>query len=293
MGKDRKTEIIKAVPSLMKETYHVWKKHNPALVGAAIAFYIIFSLAPLLEIIIFIAGNIFGQQAAEGNLVNEIKSFVGPKMAHIVQTIIQKAASGPQKTFAILFSIPLVLSGSTLLFFQLRTALNYIWGLEAKNRGGIKEFLSDYLSSFIMMLIIEFILFLLIIKKPVLVSLGDYVEEVIPVTNFVFNLIDFLLTFLLITISFALVYIILPETDIKWTDVAMGASVTSFLYTAVQFLIGLYVGQTNVGSAYGAIGSFTILFIWIYYSSMVFIYGAVFTKVYASKYGSFANKEKN
>ncbi len=272
---------------LFKETFHEWRKHHPFLIAAAISYYILLLLGPLLVITIVIVGSIIGGKFAEGEVINEIHTLVGPKMANLLQAIIEKAYKPPSKTLSTLISLPLMMLGATIIFFQLQYALNVIWEVKSKRHTGLIGFIKDYLFSFIMVLIVGLLLFLLILKSSIFVLLGTYLHKSVPFYGFIMQTLDLFFTFGFITLLFALIYKILPETKIKWSDVWIGAIATSLLFLIGQLLIGMYISKIDIISAYSAIGSFSVLFIWIFYSSLIFLLGAQFTKVYSRKFGSF------
>ncbi|MFO7446549.1 MAG: YihY/virulence factor BrkB family protein [Ignavibacteriaceae bacterium] len=274
---------------MLKLTSKEWIKHNPLLIGAAISFYIILSMGPILAVIILILGEIFGKQSAEGQIVREVSTMVGEKPSEILQTIIQKASTSSYKTMAVISSIPLIFFGTTMVFFQLRNALNIIWGIK-EEKTTLSNKVKQYSFSFLMFLIVGFFFFLLILKNPALVLIKDYLNNIITIPIFLFDILNLVITYLLITILFAAVYKILPKADIDPRDIWIGAAVTSVFFTIVQFLIGINAENSSIDSSLGAIGSFTILFLWIFYSSLVFLFGASFTKVYSE--GIIRSKKK-
>jgi len=280
-------EEIDSVRNLIRLTYVEWREQKPELIGAAIAFYIVFSLGPILVIVIEIAGLIFGKAVAESQIIHEFDSIVGPKLAQVIKVIIVNAETPPRQTVTMIVSVPLVILGSAMIFFQLKNALNYIWGVKTAGNGGVLGLVGNYISSFIMVLFLGALLFTLIVKSFALTLVGEFIESYVPFPLIVLSLLDSVFTFFVITLLFAMIYKILTEPKIRWSDEWIGAAVTSLLFTASQFLIGLYFSKIDIGSAFGAIGSFTLLLIWVYYSSIVFLLGAVFTKVYAREYGSF------
>jgi membrane protein len=275
---------LKEVIDLFRDTYIEWRLNKPELMGAALSFYIIFSLGPILVITIWFLSLIFGEQAAEGEIVQQIQHIVGQKPAEGIQEIITMAIAPPTKYIATLISFPLVMFGATMIFFQLQNALHFIWEVEHVRRSGIIGMIIEYLSSFPKVLIVGTVFLLLIIKSSTLTVLRIFVQEHVPLAGNIIPKLDFLLTLGIITILFAMIYHFLPKTKIHWSDIWIGAGVTSLLFTLGQFFIGLYFTKTEIDSAYGAIGSFTILFIWIFYSSLIFLFGAVFTKIYSRKH---------
>lgn len=274
---------IKKVGYLFRETAKIFAKNNPLLLSAAISFYVILSLGPILAIIIFTVGLIFGQRAVEGEIVESIRNFVGQQPAEVIQTIIKKAYEIPSKTLTILSSVPLLFFGGTMIFYQIRNALNIIWEVENKKTEGLKNRIKNYGFSFIMLLVVGFILVILILKSPLINLFEDFLKQYTNIPSGLVDIIDFLINFITITFLFAMIYIFLTDASIRFPDVLIGAAVTSFLFTIVQFFIGINFEKTNIGSAIGAIGSFTILFLWVFYSSLVFLFGASFTFVYVKK----------
>lgn len=272
--------------NLFKDSYNIWREKNPYLIGGSIAFYVIFSIAPLFVMVIMITGLVFGRQAAEGQIVEEIKNMVGFEAAQMVQQVINKASTPPTRMITTIISVPMVILGSSMVFFQIRHALNLLWDLENKKANSAKEFIKDYFFSFMMVLIAGGVVFLLVLKTPLLYLLRDYLNDFLSVTSIYIRITDALITFFIMVLLLGFLYKILPRTDIEWKDVWVGSFVTSLLFTIAVILINLYVTSTGVDSAYGAIGAGTILLIWIYYSSLVFLLGAAFTKAYASRYGA-------
>ena len=277
---------LKAVVGLIRLTMEEWRRQKPELIGAAIAFYIMFSLGPLLFIIIEIVGFIFGKAVAESQIVHEIHTMVGERLADVIRLIIVNAGTPPTQRITMIISFPMVAFGSTMVFYQIKNALDYIWGVE-KTNGGAGLMIRNYLSSFLMVLFVGAILFFLVVKSFVLTQLGIFLFSRFPYHALIMQTIDFIVTFGVITFLFAMIYKKLTEPRIRWSDEWIGAGVTSLLFTFAQFLLNLYYSRIDIGSAFGAIGSFTLILIWVYYSSLVFLLGAVFTKVYAREYGSF------
>lgn len=273
---------LKTIPSLLIETAKEFGSNKPLVLAAAISFYIILSLGPILVLLMLTLGAVFGEYAVQGQIVSEIENAVGQKPAEIIQQLIHRAYQFPSKTITILSSIPLLFFGWTMIFYQIRNALNLIWQVKQEESGGIVKRLKEYSFSFIMLFVISFLLFLLILKSPALQLIED---NIINLPRSLIQIIDMLFSFVSNTILFAMMFKILPAKKIPWSDVWIGAAVTSFLFIVVQALVGVNFRNTNIGSALGALGSTTILVLWIFYSSLIFLFGASFTKVYAKKYG--------
>lgn len=274
------------VTRFARSFYRELKSSRPELVSAAISFYVIFSLGPVLFITIRVLSFFLGERAVEGEIVRQTQHLVGAAPAQVMQDIIASAIARPSSNIATIISIPLVILGGTMIFFQLKNALHFIWDLEHHRRRGILGLLIEYLYTIPKISIVGLFFFLLIQKSSVLTLFRVLLQDNSAHAGLVIQVLDFTATFVIITMLFAVIYRVVPNVNIGWTDLWVGAGATSLLFTLGQVLIGLYIATTDVGSAYGAIGSITILFIWIYYSSLAFLLGAVFTKVYARRRGS-------
>lgn len=268
------------IRNLFTDAGKEWGRHNPLLLGAAISFYVILSIGPLLALIIMVLGEVFGKNAAEGQIIKEIQNIAGNKPSQIFQEIIQKASTASNKTMAILSSIPLMFFGTTMVFLQLRNALNIIWGVK-DNTDGVKKKAKVFSFSFLMLFIIEILFFLLMVKSFILTYLSEALNILVSTPLFIKTILDMLFSYILFILLFAAVYKILIKSHIPGKVIWTGAAVTSLLFTIVQVLVGINADNSSIDSALGALGYFTILFIWIFYSSLVFLFGASFTKVYS------------
>lgn len=264
--------------TLLKRTFDAWKKHNPIFMAAAISFYILLSLGPILVLMLFLFNIVFGQGGTEGRISSNIKNIAGPQPAEFIKSIMSQASTSTGRTLTLIASIPLMFFGSTMVFFQLKYALNLIFEHTKKEKRGIGETVRKYSISILMLIVIGVIFFLLMIKNPVLVLLKDNLSEIIRIPWSLFRILDAVFSFALLVLLFEMVYVILPDKKMKFRDSITGALVTSVLFTAVQFLVLMNVKNTQINSAYGAIGYFTVLLLWIFYSSLVFLFGASFTK---------------
>lgn len=285
------TSRLKSLVAIARMTYREFRANRPELIGAGIAFYVLFSLGPLLFIVVEIAGLIFGKAVAESQIIYEIQTLVGDQLADVIRLIIENAESPPTQTLTVIISVPMVLYGATMVFYQIKNALDYIWGAPDSGSKGMLRVAANYVSSFLMVLFAGGILLFLIVKSFVLAMLSQFISARFPFEAFFMQSLDVILTFVIITFLFAMVYKKLTEPEIAWSDEWIGASVTSLLFTIAQYLLSIYYSKVDIASAYGAIGSFTLLVIWVYYSSLVFLLGAVFTKVYARERGSFREKK--
>jgi membrane protein len=254
--------------------------------AAALAYYTIFSLAPLLIIVIAIAGSIFGEQAAKGELVMQIQGVIGKDGAQFIQTAIENASKldpsqGPIPT---LINIGFLLSGATVVFGQLQNSLNRIWEVQPKPGNGIKHFFRKRLLSFSMVLVIAFLLLVSLVISTMLTILGNYLRDLVPGFTYMWQVLNFFISFGIVTLLFAMVFKILPDAKIAWKDVWIGAAITAVLFDIGKSLLGFYLGHTSFASAYGAAGSLVIILTWVFYSAQILFLGAEFTQVYVRNY---------
>lgn len=257
--------------------------------AAALAYYTVFSLPPLLVIIITVAGIVFGQQAAEGEVENQVASLVGPDAAGQVQTMIQNASQRTQGgTIATILGIVALVFGATGAFAQLQDALNRAWEVEPDPEvGGLKNFVLKRVLSLGMILGIGFLLLVSLALSALLTGAGNVIGSLLGggASDVLLQVINFVLSFVVIALLFAAIYKVMPDAKIAWRDVGVGAAVTALLFVIGKFLIGLYLGNTDAGSAYGTAGSLAIILVWIYYSSMIVLFGAELTQAWAQRFG--------
>lgn len=254
--------------------------------AAALSYYAVFSLGPLLIIIIAIAGFVFGEDAAKGQIFNEIKSLVGPDGAIMIETILKGAADKTTGIIAALFSIILLVLGSVGVFIELQESLNIIWGVEIKPGRGVWGFIKTRLISFYMVIATGFLLMISLIINSLIAMINMYMSEMFPSLLPVAMIFNTVSSIIVITLLFALIYKVLPDVLISWKYVWFGAVLTSLLFTAGKYVIGLYLGSSSFSSTYGAAASLVILFVWIYYSGLILYFGAELTQVYRKKYNS-------
>lgn len=276
--------------SLLKETLREWREDGVTRLAAALAYYMTFSLAPLLVLIIAIAGLVGGREAAQNQTMAQVEDLLGSDGREFVQGMIESASRPTTGLLATLIGAVTLLFGALGVFGELQNSLNTIWEVKPKPaRGffdGMKRFVVDRLLSFTMVLGIGFLLLASLVISAALSALGEYIGTRWPVADIWLEVINFVISFAVITLLFAMIFKFLPEVNIVWRDVWLGAAVTSALFTLGKFLIGLYLGRSEVGNTFGAAGSLAILLIWIYYSAQILFLGAEFTQVYANRYGS-------
>jgi membrane protein len=258
--------------------------------GAALAYYTIFSLAPLLVIAIAIAGLAFGVQAAQGEIAGQIQGLIGQEGAKAVQTMIQSAHKPTHSAIAGVIGVFALLLGASGVFSEMRDALNSIWHVSPEDKTGVWGLVKARFLSFGMVLGIEFLLLVSLLLSAVLAALAKYVEGILPIPAVFLHSVDFLVSLFFITVLFAMIFKLLPNVKIAWSDVWVGASLTSLLFTVGKFIIGFYIGKSVSASAYGAAGSLVIVVAWVYYSALLLYFGAEFTRVYAKNLGSQRNR---
>jgi membrane protein len=256
--------------------------------SAALAYYTIFSLAPLLLIAIAIAGVVFGAQAAHGQVTRQIEGLIGQDGARAVQSMIQSARKPAHSAIAGVIGILALLVGASGVFREIQDALNTIWHANPDTQGGIREIIKARLLSFGMVLGIGFLLLVSLLFSAVLPALAKYLGAFLSTPAVFLHFCDFLFSLLFITLLFAMTFKLLLKVKIAWSDVWAGALLTSLLFTLGKFLLGFYIGRSVSASAYGASGSLVIVVAWIYYSALLLYFGAEFTRVYANKLGSLA-----
>jgi membrane protein len=274
------------IPGLLQETALAWYADRGPRLGAALAFYTLFSLAPLLIIVIAVAALAFGRELAQTQLVQQIEAFVGAEGARVIQSTIENASRPSSGVVATLVGLAMLLFGATVVFSELQDALNTIWNVPPRPRRSIVlGLIRPRLLAFIMVLAIGFLLLLSIIANSVLTAVMQLFGDILPRPVDWLRTANFIFSFGLVTLLFAMIYKVLPNLDIAWGDVLVGAVATAVLFMVGKFLIELYLGYSSIASVYGAAGSLVILLMWIYYSAQILYVGAEFTKVYAQRRG--------
>jgi membrane protein len=269
--------------SLLKESAEEWDKDNALRLSAALSYYTIFSLAPLLIIATAIAGLAFGGEAVRGELSSQLTAFLGAEGAKAVQGIVASAQKPTSGVIATITGIVALLVGATGVFTELKSAINQVWGIVPKQSAGIKGFFRDRLLSFAMVACVGFLLLVSLILNTVLAAASKYFATYFPLPGIALPLLYSVVSLLLVITLFALIFKVLPETHVRWRDVWHGAALTGVLFTIGKFIIGLYLGRSGVTSAFGASASVVLILVWTYYSSLILFLGAEFTEVYARR----------
>jgi membrane protein len=263
-----------------------WEDFGPRL-GAAQAYYIALALSPLLLAILAIAGLVFDEGEARQGIIDQFRNTIGPQAATVVEDVINNSSSKKDGAFAAVVAGAVLFFGASGVFAELQSSLNTIWKVPGKkSKGGILSMVKDRLISFSLVAGVAFLLLVSLVLTAVLAGLNKTIQGWLPGMDFVAQVINFLLNFLLTAALFAMIFKWLPETKLSWHDVWIGSMVTAGLFSIGRYLIGLYLGQAAIGSAYGAAGAFVVLLVWIYYSTQILLFGAELTFVYAQRFGS-------
>ena len=274
------------MPTLIKETCFEWYADRGSRLGAALAFYTLFSLAPLLIIITAIAALAYGQEVAHAQIMRQVDELIGADGAKAIRTVIENASRPSSGITATLIGLATLLFGATVVFSELQDALNTIWKIPPKTeRGMIIGIARDRFLSFTMVLSLGFLLLVSMLANTVFNAITQNLGDILPGRRYILSTANMVLLFAVVTMLFAVIYKVLPDTTILWGDVIIGAVATALLFLAGKFLIGLYLVYSSVVSVYGAAGSLVVVLVWMYYSAQIFYFGAEFTKVYAMHRG--------
>ncbi len=275
----------RALWHLAKEAAADWMHDRAPRLGAALAYYTVFSLVPFLVVVIALIGLVFGQEAAQSAILGQIADLVGEQSAAAIKDMIQRADKPSTGLLATGLAILTLLVGASGVFGQLQDALNTVWGVEPKEGRGVWGFIKDRFLSFVAVLGTGFLLLVSLVLSSALAAAGKWFSGWLPLPETVLELLNFAVSFVVITGLFALIFKVLPDAQVAWRDVWVGAALTAALFTIGKFALGLYLGKSNVGSAYGAAGSLVLVLLWVYYSAQIMLYGAEFTQVYANRLG--------
>ena len=271
---------------MLAEVAGNWTRHGASAQSAALAFYTIFSLAPILVVVIALAGAIFGEEAVRGQIFREFQGLMGPEAALLIQEVLKSAARPASGRVATLLGIGTLLFGATAVFAQLQESLNRVWEVAPKPGAVFTTLLRKRILSFAILLGVGFLLMVSLVLSAGLSALSSRLEALLPVNIGLLQAFNFLLSFLLITLLFALIYRLLPDVRLAGRDVILGAVATSLLFVLGKTLIGYYLGRTSMASAYGAAGSLVVVLLWVYYSSLIFFFGAELTWVHSQRHRS-------
>ena len=280
---------MKSLWRLMKAAIEGWQSDFASSMGAALAYYTVFSIAPLLVIVIAIAALAFGHSTAQQEIMSQARDLFGAEGAGALETMLENARKPGQGIVASALSLVALVFGAIGVFNELESDLNRIWKVPSTRHAGWWGVVRGRLLSFGMIIAIGFLLLVSLVLSATLAALGSYWSGVFAQLEFLLQAANFALSFGVVTVLFAIIYKFLPQTRIEWGDVWIGAAVTALLFSIGKLLIGLYLGKSSVASSYGAAGSLVILLLWVYYSAQIFLLGAEFTKAYADSHGSLRN----
>jgi membrane protein len=279
--------------SILKTTFGAWNRHEAPRLGAALAFYTILSLSPLVIIVVAVGGLLFSRSTAQMHILNEVQGMIGPEGGKAVQSMLANAQKPAAGILGSLVGLLSLLFGASGVFTELRSALNLIWEVKPRETSGVVALLRERFFSFGMVLSIGFLLLVSLVVSTVLAALGKFFGGLLPVPSPVIAVVNFLLSYIGVAVLFGFIFRFVPEAKVRWKNVWLGACVTALFFTIGKTLIGLYLGKSSVGSPYGAAGSVIVVIVWVYYSAQIFFFGAEFTHAYTERFSASARDDSN
>lgn len=288
------SKFFKKVWLLIRETVKKFQDNDPVVYAAAIAFFTVFSLPSMLIIIVKAVGAFISREQIQQNLAEQIEALIGPASADEITTIIENRAIGDSGIFISTIGIFFLLFSATVIFAFLQKALNAIWGVRPKPKQGALKFAQDRLLSFSIIIVLSFLMLVSLALDAILSFARNYVETLFSsYTVYVMDVANYFISLVVISGIFALIFKFLPDAKIRWRDVSVGAVVTGLLFTLGKYLIGLLLSNTNITTTYGAAGSLAGILVWVFYSSIIVLIGAMFTRVYAANIGKEIRPKKH
>jgi len=283
----KKKITLKGVWQVLRDSFKSFSNDNVFKLSGSLAYFTVFSIGPMLIVMIFFADLFYGREAVEGTVYGQLRGFVGSDAAKQIQDIIKNASlSGKSTTTAVIGFITLIV-GATTVFAEIQDSINIIWNLKPKPKKGWLKMILNRLISFSVVVGLGFILLVSLIVNGLIEGFMDRLQARFPnLTVIIFYILNLLITFIVISGLFTVIFKVLPDAKIKWKDVIIGSMTTAILFMLGKFAITFYIGSANIGSSYGAAGSIVVLLLWVYYSSVILYFGAEFTKAYAAHYGS-------
>lgn len=279
--------------NVFKEAAKDFGEDKAPRLGAALAYYTLFSIAPLLLVAIAIAGFVFGEEAARGQIFAQMRGLIGNEGAGALQDMVKSAAKPKTGTMATIVGLATLLFGASGVFGQLKDALNTIWEVEPKKGGGVLHFIKDRFLSLAMVLGVGFLLLVSLVLDAAIAAFGKFAGNRMPGGEGLWHGVEMVISLCVVTVLFALIFRYLPDIRIAWRDVWLGAGFTALLFVVGKFALGVYLGKKATASSYGAAGSLIVLLLWVYYSAQILFFGAEVTQVYARKHGSMAGEDAN
>ncbi len=280
-------ETIKDVSQIFASSFSGFSDHKVTKLSGSLAYSTIFSMGPLLVVIISLCGVFLGRDAVENKIYHSLQDFLGSDTARQLQNVIGQAAVSGKSKIAMIVGFIALLVGATSIFSEIQDSINDIWGIKPKPKKGWLKMLQNRFLSFSVIVGLGFLLIVSLVITSLVEEFSHKLQAYFADTTvIIFYVINQVLTVVLVSVIFASIFKVLPDARIKWKDVFVGALVTTFLFMLGKFCISMYISKSNVGSTYGAMGSLVVLLLWVYYSSIILYFGAEFTKAYAVKYGS-------
>ncbi len=270
----------------LKETFSGWQEDNAARLAAALSFYTAFSLSPLLLLVIALVSLVWDRAAVKSQIAAQIEGLVGEQGAELIAGMIEREAGTGSGIWGTIVGVVTLLLGATGALTQLKAAMNRVWNVSETPLEGLRAVVRSRLLSFAMVLALGFLLLVSLVVNAGLSALGDPLQAVVLGSATLVWVLNAVLSLAVMSLLFAMIFKFLPDAEIAWGDVAVGAVVTAILFMVGEFLLGLYLGRSGVTSAYGAAGALVLILLWIYYSAQILFVGAEFTEVYARRYGS-------
>ncbi len=289
----RRVEFLRSFGALLRRAGSAWLGDNAPRIGAALAFYTLFAIAPVLVIVVALAGFIFGAQAAQGQIVRQFQGLMGTQGASAIETVLQSIHNSAAAASTTAIALVALLVGASGVFNELQDALNTIWQVDSSHRGAWLTFVRQRLFSIGLVVAAGFLLLVSLVVTTFIAAAESFVNRITAISAIGLGSINFVLSFCVITFLFALIFKLIPDTPIRWRDVQMGAAVTAVLFTGGKTAIGFYLGHSALTSAYGAAASLVVFLIWIYYSAQIMLFGAELTHVYTFEFGSRNLEERN
>lgn len=271
---------------LVLNSAYAWSEDRAPSMGAAIAYYTIFSLAPILILVIAIAGFVFGEEAAEGAVIGQLIGLFGPQGAAAVQAMLANNYQDGSNIIATVVAVALLAVAATTVFGEMQASLNVIWKAKPSTRSAPVELIKSRLIGLSLIVALGFLLLVSLVISAALTALAGYLNSLFPDFDVIMRLVNIAISLLVTTALFALVYKILPDTRIEWRDVLIASVIAAILFTIGKFVISLYIGSSSVASTYGAAGALVTILIWVYYSAQILLFGAEVAKTYARMFGS-------
>jgi membrane protein len=286
-------QALRALFDLCKQSFASWRADYAQSMGAALAYYTVFSLAPLILIVIAVVGFVFGRDEARGEVMEQISGLMGAEGAHAVQAMLEHLNRPAQGVVATVIGVGVLLFGATKVFGELQDAFDRIWRAPVRgNVNGLLNLVRARLLSFSMIMGIGFLLMVSLIVNAALAAIGEWWAPYFGGWARLAQYANTAFGFATVTVGFAMIFKVMPRVKVLWRDVWIGALVTAVLFSAGKYLIGLYIGKTGIASGYGAAGSLVVVLVWVYYSAQIFLLGVEFTWVYAHEYGSFKGQPR-